>query len=61
MFKIEYESETLGARWMTANYPDPDDAERAALKALDTIKDIFRVTVVEQDGSVYAEHKKEVR
>lgn len=60
-YKIQYESETLGPRLMVSEYSDAKDAERAALEALEMIKDIFRVAVVKKDGSVYAEHKKEVR
>ena len=55
MFKIEYESEALGNRWMTTEYYDPEDAYRVAKAVIDATPEILAVTVVEQDGSVYAQ------
>jgi len=55
MFKIEYETEALGARWMVAEYWDPEDAYRVAKAVMGSTPEILKTTVVEQDGSVYAQ------
>jgi hypothetical protein len=55
MFKIEYQTEALGNRWMVAEYRDPEDAYKIAKAVMDATPEILRTTVVEQDGSVYAQ------
>lgn len=60
MFKIEYKTEALGHRWLVAEYRDPDDAYRIARRLIDDVPDILETTVVEQDGTVYAQWSREV-
>ena len=55
MFKIEYQSEALGNRWMVTEYYDPEDAYKVAKAVIDATPEILKVSVVEQDGSVYAQ------
>jgi len=55
MFKIEYESEALGSRWMVTQYWDPEDAYKVAKGIINATPEILKVSVVEQDGSVYAQ------
>jgi len=55
MFKIEYESEALGSRWMATEYYDPEDAYKIAKQVMNATPEILKMTVVEQDGSVYAQ------
>jgi hypothetical protein len=60
MFKINYESEALGSRWMVTEYYDPEDAYKIAKHVIDATPEILKIAVVEQDGSVYAEWQKGV-
>jgi hypothetical protein len=56
VFKIEYETEALGSRWLVTQYPDPDDADQIAKKLVAASDGtILRATVVEQAGYVYSE------
>jgi len=55
MFKINYESEALGSRWLVTEYPDPEDAYTVAKHVMASTPEILKMTVVEQDGSVYAQ------
>ncbi len=58
MFKINYESEALGSRWLVTEYYDPEDAYNIAKRVMETTPEILKMTVVEQDGSVYAQWEK---
>lgn len=59
MFKINYESEALGSRWLVTEYPDPEDAYKIAKHVIERTPEILAISVVEQDGSVYAQWKRE--
>lgn len=59
MFKIEYETEALGSRWLVTQYDNPDDADRIAKKLVESADgDILRTTVVEQAGYVYSQWER---
>jgi hypothetical protein len=58
MFKINYESEALGSRWLATKYYDPEDAYKIAKRVMETTPEILKMTVVEQDGSVYAQWER---
>ena len=59
MFKINYESEALGSRWLVTQYPNPEDAYKIAKQVMAATPEILKITVVEQDGSVYAQWVRE--
>jgi hypothetical protein len=58
MFKINYESEALGSRWLVTKYYDPEDAYKIAKSVINATPEILRISVVEQDGSVYAQWER---
>ena len=55
MFRIEYETEALGTRWLATQYDAPDDADRIARRLIDSTNEILSTTVVEQAGYVYSQ------
>lgn len=55
MFKINYETEALGSRWLVTQYDDPEDAYQIAKNVINATEEILKISVVEQDGSVYAQ------
>lgn len=55
MFKINYETEALGNRWLLTQYDNPEDAYQIAKNVINATEEILKISVIEQDGSVYAQ------